>query len=246
MAMEYFPCYDSYLTKTAKLSDQELGRLFRALMTYHATGEVAQLAGRESVAYDFIRDDIVRATKAYDEKCDRLRENGKKGAIGSKSPQMPPIATNCHQMPPDAPQSKSKYKSKYKSNSKSNIYESADADSPFTQVQEAWNSIPGLPHIDGIPSGSKREKMLRARIDDYGIEKVLGAIELVKSSAFLTGATGWKASFDWFIAPSNFLKVIEGNYQGTANAESREIPKGASGQLGAAELEAIQRVLREG
>lgn len=75
MAMEYFPCYDSYLAKTRSLSDQELGRLFRALMTYHATGEPQQLAGRESMAYDFIVDDIDRANKAYDEKCQKAKSN---------------------------------------------------------------------------------------------------------------------------------------------------------------------------
>ena len=72
---EYFPCYHSYLRKIAKLSDQEIGRLFRALLTYSATGETQELPGREAVAYDFIADDIDRANEAYQEKCETNRRN---------------------------------------------------------------------------------------------------------------------------------------------------------------------------
>lgn len=60
MAIEYFCCYHSYRKKCEKLTDQELGRLFRSLMIYSETGERQELAGRESIAFDFIADDIDR------------------------------------------------------------------------------------------------------------------------------------------------------------------------------------------
>ena len=60
MAIEYFCCYHSYRKKCEKLTDQELGRLFRSLMIYSETGERQDLAGRESIAFDFIADDIDR------------------------------------------------------------------------------------------------------------------------------------------------------------------------------------------
>lgn len=75
MAREYFPCYDSYLDKIKRLSDQEVGRLFRALMRYNATGEHEELAGRESVAYDFIADDIDRAKENYRSICETNKRN---------------------------------------------------------------------------------------------------------------------------------------------------------------------------
>lgn len=75
MKMTGFICHDHYLNKLAKLSDQEVGRLMRALMTYHASGEVQELAGRESIAFDFIKEDIDRAEAAYKEKCDTNRRN---------------------------------------------------------------------------------------------------------------------------------------------------------------------------
>lgn len=79
MGMDYFPCYTSYGRILSKLSDQELGRLFRALLAYTADGTPADLPGKEAVAYDFIVDDIDRARDNYDAKCASRRENGKKG-----------------------------------------------------------------------------------------------------------------------------------------------------------------------
>lgn len=76
---EFFPCYHSYFKKCEKLTDQELGRLFRALMMYSSTGERQELAGRESIAFDFIADDIDRAEESYQEKCDKNAQNGKRG-----------------------------------------------------------------------------------------------------------------------------------------------------------------------
>jgi hypothetical protein len=75
MAMSGFICHDDYLSKTAKLSDEEVGRLFRALMEYHATGTEKEITGRESIAFDFIREDIDRTERAYKAKCDKNREN---------------------------------------------------------------------------------------------------------------------------------------------------------------------------
>ena len=80
-------------------------------------------------------------------------------------------------------------------------------------VQEAWNSL-GLSQISKITSSSKRGKSLNARINEYGIEKVLEAIERIRRSSFLRGQgnRGWMITFDWFVKPNNFPKVLEGQY----------------------------------
>ena len=89
MSLEYFCCFHDYLAKTRNLSDSELGRLFRALMTYSATGEKTQLNGREETAFDFISIDIDAAKERYNAKCAKLKANGETAN-----------ATKCHQMPP--------------------------------------------------------------------------------------------------------------------------------------------------
>jgi hypothetical protein len=56
--------------------------------------------------------------------------------------------------------------------------------------------------------------MLNKRIKEYGVDEVLRAIENVRASRFLNGDNkkGWQVTFDWFVHPSNFSKVLDGNY----------------------------------
>ena len=81
------------------------------------------------------------------------------------------------------------------------------------RVLEAWNSL-GLQQISRLTAGSKRSTMLRARIKEYGTDAVLKAIEKIRNSDFLKGqnAKGWVITFEWFVKPNNFPKVLEGNY----------------------------------
>jgi hypothetical protein len=75
MAREYFKCFHSYFEKTKSLTDAEVGRLFRALMQYSASGEAPSLAGRESIAFDFIADEIKRDQDAYAQLCRQNAQN---------------------------------------------------------------------------------------------------------------------------------------------------------------------------
>lgn len=84
MALEYFCCFHSYAKKLAKLSDQEVGRLFRALLQYSESGETQELAGRESVAFDFIAYDIDKSKQAYEEKSRANSENARRRYEGER------------------------------------------------------------------------------------------------------------------------------------------------------------------
>ena len=116
MALEYFPFYYSYRKKLEKLSDQEVGRLVRSLLEYGETGETEELAGRESIAFDFIADDINRAKAAYEERCAKNQRNiGKRYARQDDTTVYDGIRTNTNVY--ETYQTKDKTKDKTKDNS---------------------------------------------------------------------------------------------------------------------------------
>lgn len=82
------------------------------------------------------------------------------------------------------------------------------------QVVTAWNSYTDLKPITKVVPGKQRDTLLRARIREYGLEKILEAIDIIPKCPFLMGdnKNGWTITFDWFIKPNNFPKVLEGNY----------------------------------
>jgi hypothetical protein len=85
-----------------------------------------------------------------------------------------------------------------------------------------WNRFAtknGLVQIQGVKTKSTRESYLRARMGEEGFvfSKLL---EAVGKSPFLLGLTHkedkepFLATFDWILRPSNYTKIIEGNYIG--------------------------------
>lgn len=81
----------------------------------------------------------------------------------------------------------------------------------LTSIIEAWNFL-NLQRIVSIQN--TRLKLLKARIKEHGLDTVLSTIEGIKESSFLKGQNnkGWTITFDWFVKPNNFIKVLEGNY----------------------------------
>ncbi len=91
------------------------------------------------------------------------------------------------------------------------------------RVIEKWNNLQscGITPISRLGSNSKRYKSLMARIREYGVSNVLTAIDKIAASDFLQGKNnkGWVITFDWFVLPSNFPKVFEGNYKVNQNVQ---------------------------
>lgn len=89
------------------------------------------------------------------------------------------------------------------------------------QILEKWNTL-GVAKVTKLVSGTNRDKMLKARIREYGVDTILQAIDSVKQSDFLMGKNkdGWTITFDWFIRPNNFPKVLDGNYNNKGSRKS--------------------------
>jgi len=222
MAQEYWCCYYNYYEKTKRLNDEELGRLFRALMRYTATGELVEPDGPEILAFDFIMEDIRKANEVYADRCLTNRMNGAK-AWEKRKNQTDANATERYQAEEKIANATERYPIKENKVKESKVKENNDTNTnavlceePFSDIVEAWNKLPDpIPKIHKIRRGSTRQKLLSKRVSEYSAADVLQAIDNIYDSDFLQGNnnTAWTITFDWFIKPNNFQKVFDGNYK---------------------------------
>lgn len=73
-----FVLYKSYLQKTERLSDEQLGVLFRAILRYESGMELPKMDALAEMAFDFIRVDLDANEEKYAEQCEKNRCNAKK------------------------------------------------------------------------------------------------------------------------------------------------------------------------
>lgn len=90
------------------------------------------------------------------------------------------------------------------------------------RIVHAWNDL-GVSAVSKLSPNTKRYNNLRSRMRDYGTENVLKAIDNIRHSDFLMGrkGDGWRITFDWFVLPNNFPKVLDGNYSNKEGGASR-------------------------
>lgn len=83
-----------------------------------------------------------------------------------------------------------------------------------TQIISVWNSLDkNIPKIQTLNANTQRYNMLKARINEHGLDTVIKAIKSIDQSKFLKGyVSDFRITIDWFIKPNNFIKVLEGNY----------------------------------
>lgn len=114
---------------------------------------------------------------------------------------------------------------------------------------DEWNSLSeyGIRKISRLDSNSKRYQSLIARINQYGIDEVLKAIDNIRHSDFLQGkhkGKPWQITFDWFVLPNNFPKVLEGNYDNGGN-DNGCTGNGSTGKHNDADEDEFTRLCKE-
>ena len=112
----------------------------------------------------------------------------------------------------------------------------------LNSIVSEWNNL-GISKMTKINKGSTRYKSINARIKDYGEEAFINAIRSISQSDFLRGINdrGWVITFDWFIKPNNFVKVLDGNYINRKMVDAN----GSNGQHYREREDDIERALRK-
>ena len=90
---------------------------------------------------------------------------------------------------------------------------------PIQKIIEAWNDRTKTSKVSTI--SESRKKAIRARWIEHGKDGIWKVFLKTFESDFLNGKneSNWMASFDWVMNPTNFVKILDGNY------DNREKPK---------------------
>ena len=95
------------------------------------------------------------------------------------------------------------------------------------EIKNFFNSTCiNLPKITKL--SDQRKKAINTRAKEYDFKTIGKVFKIVSESEFLNGKNnkGWSANFDWILNPTNFLKILEGNY----NNKIEQNGKGATKQ----------------
>lgn len=204
------------------------------------------------LAFALIRVGLDDNLRTYNEICEHRREYGRKGGLAkqaniSKSKQMQANAKNSSKSKQNvANVSKSSYNdnnkepngsydiiynNKKKSSNEDSQKETDVSFSPadfvvyFNSQMDLANAM--IPRIKSL--SEQRKKSLGARIREYGKPALSTVIRKAAASDFLNGKNGrdFIATFDWLMKPTNFPKVLEGNYDNHEQQQKAEQPKDA-------------------
>lgn len=96
-----------------------------------------------------------------------------------------------------------------------NIKEESQTTVNFVEIREFFNRtmngrmIPKIKTID-----DRRKSWIMARLKTFSLDDLYEAFTKASESTFLNGDNqrGFIATFDWIVRPTNFPKILEGNY----------------------------------
>lgn len=94
--LNHFRLYFDLADTFADLTDEEAGKVIKALLSFCNGGEVEDLTGGAKIVFGILRRQFERDAEAYDDKCKRLSVNGSRG--GRPKKQMVSEETNEKQM----------------------------------------------------------------------------------------------------------------------------------------------------
>ncbi len=235
----YLPIWRRYADHFRQngLSDSQKGKLLGFMMDYQFEGKEPETVPRAlTFAWPYIKKDLDDARRQYETSVRNGRKGGRPKKKTCEEPEKNPETTQG-----ETYENLEKGNTSTNTNTRSMSYTNANTDT---------GSAPAC--VEAGVSVAKYSfgefgwvKLTRSQYED--LERRMGATELRKcityidESAQTTGNRNrWK---DWYLL---LRRCHEQRWYEIRGSRKNDIPTGASGELGEAELEAIRRVLSEG
>lgn len=261
MERNSFIFYKGWREAIKDLPDDVRLEIYESIIEYATTGNLQGLKPMANIAFNFIKIDIDRDTEKYRSIVERNKNNGSKGGRPkSENPNKPKEPTKPSGLSGNPQKTKkadndngyddeyvddNDYDSKKKETSPNgeskkdelSLFPMEKID--FVGLMNYFNSTfkNKLPVIKSIDD--KRKKAIKARIAQYNKQAIFDVFQKVLNSPFLLGENdrNWRCDFDWIFKPTNFTKILEGNYNGkrtdtaTTRRESVSRLKDLAGEL---------------
>lgn len=189
-----------------QLTDEESGKLIKAIFKYQSSGVTPDFSKNPALAMGFsvFKMSLDRDSEKYQERCEKNRANGKKGGIAN--------VTNRYQTGANA--SKRVANQADNGNDSDNGNDIDNGRINYKEVVETFNTIcVSYPKVKSLSEA--RKKAIQARLRTYSMDDLKRAFEAMEQSEFLKGnnSSDWSANFDWVMKDRNLAKVLDGNYK---------------------------------
>lgn len=242
-----FIMYTSYIATFEKLSDNEAGKLIKHILRYVNDLNPSLDDNRLlEIVFEGIKQDLKRDLLKWEKKCEINRKNAKKGGapVGNVNAKKTTKTTETTE--------------RLKKQPKQPDYDN-DGDSDMNNIRSSKLLLrEGDPHADIIdfkklvdffnsetggvfgtvryPISDSRKRLVNARIKEHGKDRFVEVVRKAVASDFLKGQSnrGFVASFDWIIKPTNFEKILSGNYGNKENSEPHSGKRPTTEEISAA------------
>ena len=244
-SVSYIPVWERYYDKfmEAGLTSTDVGELVLAMMGYQFRGkEPTELTGVTKIFWMFIVEDLNRAKLQYVTSVN----NGKKGGRPKKKVEKPEENPEETQPNPEKPITRTRTRTESKTKTETETKTETKTETETETRERTQTPAPAEGDLSVCEKTYGEFGWVKLTDEQYAqLERVMGKWELTHCIAYIDRAAQttnnrnhWK---DWFVV---LRRCYDERWHRTTG-RNPPIPTGASGHLGEAELEAIQRVLSE-
>ena len=232
-----FIFYRSFYEAIKDLPRDIQGEIYTAIMEYSLYGNEAEnLKPVARSIFTLIKPQIDVNNKRFDNGCKGGRPKNDNQAETKPKPNDNQAETKPK---PNDNQAETKPKPNYNDNKNKNVNEYTPPIIPQGDVAHSdehhetidYNALMNtfnrmfenkLPRISSMTD--KRKKSVKARASEHGKTSIIDVFNNVAQSAFLLGRNNqnWRCDFDWIFKPTNFIKILEGNYNGTRLSKNQQ------------------------
>ena len=221
-----FVIYSSYAEKFEDLTDEQFGRLMRIVCEYEKTGETPKIEDKSiRIAFKVIKYELDANGQKYETICEKRKkaiqarwEKKTESEVNTNDTKVyKSIQVNTNDTDKD------KDKDKDKENIINDIHIKSTHTSDCKAVASAFNDIcTSFPKIQSLTDTRKR--LIKKLLEKYSFDEIREVFLKAERADFLkgNGEKGWKANFDWIVKEGNFVKIKEGNYDGTITTKRKE------------------------